>query len=204
MAEFRFVCSHCGETVVADETSIGQSDKCPFCNKDIIVPNKQESELFDVPSSQSRGAISNQCIRQEASANNKSHGPLYYVVLTLFITLSVIVGPVGIISSCISNITAPQRKYSKARQWYYKQLEYNGLSEVYFSPYHVSVDGKRFDGYCLSLIRDNSVGQTYEINFDGISITCPNSMAIGFAKDLINARIAIYKYDSAQKMQKND
>ena len=38
MAEFKFDCPQCGQTVEADESAIGQTASCPYCDKRIIVP----------------------------------------------------------------------------------------------------------------------------------------------------------------------
>lgn len=40
MAEFQFRCPQCGEAIEADETLRGQMAECPYCGKNIAVPNK--------------------------------------------------------------------------------------------------------------------------------------------------------------------
>ena len=84
-------------------------------------------------------------------------------------------------------------KYRQAKVWYQKQLDYNGLTESWFS---YKRDTKSGDSYWLDLSADG--GGSVEISLEnGEWFKWPKSMPKGFAKDLIDARITIFSYEDS-------
>ena len=45
MAEFKFVCSHCGQTIQCDTGYCGSQISCPACQQSIMVPQQSESPV---------------------------------------------------------------------------------------------------------------------------------------------------------------
>lgn len=84
-------------------------------------------------------------------------------------------------------------KYRQAKVWYQKQLDYNGLTESWFS---YKKDRKSGDSYWLDLSADG--GGSVEISLEnGEWFKWPKSMPKGFAKELIDARITIFNYEDS-------
>lgn len=87
--------------------------------------------------------------------------------------------------------------YKKRKDWYKEQLNYNGLSETYFDMYMVGYGA----GACLSL-SDDATGSTLQVNIvpvddkGTVNIEWPRSMPKGFAQELIESRIMVYKYEN--------
>ena len=86
--------------------------------------------------------------------------------------------------------------YKKQKEWYRRQLDYNGLSESYFGIY------MRSCGLAAYLTLCDARGDSLDINFEPVNdkgavyIQWPPSMPKGFAQELIETRIAIYKFEN--------
>lgn len=49
MAEFQFKCPQCGQVIEADESFRGQVAPCPFCEKNIVIPNAKPPVITSRP-----------------------------------------------------------------------------------------------------------------------------------------------------------
>ena len=61
MAEFKFKCPQCGQTIEADESFRGQTAECPYCGKGIVIPRGNPTPnvptIHQVPLSKGRADV---------------------------------------------------------------------------------------------------------------------------------------------------
>ena len=57
MAEFKFKCPQCGQTIEADESFRGQTAECPYCGKGIVVPRGATKSVGRLTATRPRAAM---------------------------------------------------------------------------------------------------------------------------------------------------
>lgn len=90
--------------------------------------------------------------------------------------------------------SSPQAIYLKTKTWYGQQLEYNDLTESDFSV-------RESDALYMLTLWSQSGGGSVNISYSEKTdwFSWPQSMAKGYALELIKARMIIYAYEKQKK-----